>query len=254
MSCHENDKPDFYSVLNVTRDATEDEIKSAFRNLSFRYHPDKKDSSTEANNENFIQLREAYETLSDPIRRRTYDRTFSQQRQEKVQVPQQSTNWPKASREEKDLLNQDVKRKILRGRVKNLNGELERLWASFDGFDRPRVAKLPLYIFFLELRPIILRMKDEGMRWENKIATITDETSGPIDNYNVLVSEHSRFQANISIVHQAIECAKDIDYALKRVERPGEYEKPLRQLEFIERMNDFLKARQTIDDNIARLQ
>ncbi|KAI1208391.1 DnaJ domain-containing protein [Annulohypoxylon truncatum] len=60
MCRDKNGKPDFYSVLRVTRDANEAEIKSAFRRLSLKYHPDRKDLSSEASNENFVQLREAF--------------------------------------------------------------------------------------------------------------------------------------------------------------------------------------------------
>jgi len=63
---------DFYEVLGVGRDATEDDIKKAFRGLARKYHPDANpDDPTAA--ERFREATEAYETLRDPERRRRYD-------------------------------------------------------------------------------------------------------------------------------------------------------------------------------------
>jgi curved DNA-binding protein len=62
---------DFYSVLGVSRDASADEIQSAYRKLARTYHPDvNKDPGAE---ERFKQISEAYDVLSDPNTRRRYD-------------------------------------------------------------------------------------------------------------------------------------------------------------------------------------
>ncbi|XP_067626250.1 dnaJ homolog shv [Eurosta solidaginis] len=63
---------DFYKILNVRKTATTNEIKKAYRKLAKELHPDKnKDPST---SEKFQELGAAYEALSDPEKRKTYDR------------------------------------------------------------------------------------------------------------------------------------------------------------------------------------
>jgi molecular chaperone DnaJ len=64
---------DYYERLGVARDASETEIKKAFRRLARELHPDVNDHDPEAE-EKFKQAAEAYEVLSDPERRATYDR------------------------------------------------------------------------------------------------------------------------------------------------------------------------------------
>ncbi len=64
---------DYYSVLGVSRDASDEEIKKAYRKLAMRYHPDRNGGSKEAE-ERFKEITEAYDVLRDPNKRAAYDR------------------------------------------------------------------------------------------------------------------------------------------------------------------------------------
>ena len=65
-------KPDYYDVLGVNRDADADLLKSAYRKMALKYHPDRNPGDKEAE-ENFKQCSEAYGVLSDQEKRQIYD-------------------------------------------------------------------------------------------------------------------------------------------------------------------------------------
>src|SRR2546425_5620273 len=66
-------KRDYYEILGISRTATDQEIKSAYRRLAMRHHPDKNPNDATAE-EKFKEAAEAYAVLSDPEQRRRYDR------------------------------------------------------------------------------------------------------------------------------------------------------------------------------------
>ena len=65
-------KRDYYEVLGVSKDATEDEIKKAYRKIAIKYHPDRNPGNKEAE-EKFKEAAEAYDVLHDPQKRKQYD-------------------------------------------------------------------------------------------------------------------------------------------------------------------------------------
>jgi curved DNA-binding protein len=65
---------DYYELLGVSRTASEDEIKKAYRKLALKWHPDRHQAESKAKaEEKFKQISEAYEVLSDPQNRKRYD-------------------------------------------------------------------------------------------------------------------------------------------------------------------------------------
>ena len=66
------DKQDYYELLDVPRDASDRDIKKAYRRLAMKYHPDRNPDDKEAELK-FKEINEAYEVLSDAQKKAAYD-------------------------------------------------------------------------------------------------------------------------------------------------------------------------------------
>lgn len=73
MTSEFNMPRDYYEVLGVSKNASQDEIKSAYRKMARQYHPDVSKESKEVAEEKFKEISEAYEVLSDVNKRQMYD-------------------------------------------------------------------------------------------------------------------------------------------------------------------------------------
>ena len=87
-------KRDFYEILGLTKGATDDDIKKAYRKLAMKYHPDRNldDSSAE---EKFKEVKEAYEILSDAQKRAAY-----RQNMQKLAANAQAQAWMNSLRQQ----------------------------------------------------------------------------------------------------------------------------------------------------------
>src|ERR1017187_10627515 len=71
---------DYYKILGVDKNATKDEIKKVYRRLAKKYHPDK-NPGDKTSEEKFKEVTEANEVLSDPEKRKKYDKLGSNWKQ-----------------------------------------------------------------------------------------------------------------------------------------------------------------------------
>lgn len=92
---------DFYKLLNIKRDATDKDIKKAFRKLSLKYHPDRNHGDDLAN-EMYLNINKAYETLMDPEKRQIYD-VYGEEGLENEQHIQNQSRMPKGPNARLDL-------------------------------------------------------------------------------------------------------------------------------------------------------
>ena len=82
-------KRDYYEVLGVSKNATESEIKAAYRKLAIKYHPDRNPDNAEAE-EKFKEAAEAYDVLHDSQKRQQYDSSDLTHLVEDSEVPEDS--------------------------------------------------------------------------------------------------------------------------------------------------------------------
>lgn len=87
---------DYYQILNISQDASAEDIKKAFRRLAMQYHPDRNPKNVREAGEKFKEINEAYEVLSDERRRWQYDRLAS------------FSSYPRRTMPVEDIFNEDM--------------------------------------------------------------------------------------------------------------------------------------------------
>ncbi|MEM7647089.1 MAG: DnaJ C-terminal domain-containing protein [Pseudomonadota bacterium] len=96
-------KKDYYAILNIDPKASLKEVKSAYRQMALKHHPDHNPDDPNAA-DNFATIREAYETLSSPAKRKTYDFDYTPRPRPKAQPrPQSSGPKPPGEKPDKNL-------------------------------------------------------------------------------------------------------------------------------------------------------
>jgi len=93
----------YYEILGVSKTATTEEIKIAFRKLALLYHPDKNPETKEL----FVKILHAYEVLSDPVLRERYDRSFFNP----YVSSKTATSYSSKSRQRWDVTEEDERRR-----------------------------------------------------------------------------------------------------------------------------------------------
>ncbi len=132
---------DYYGILGVKQNATKEEIKAAYRRLAFKYHPDRNPGVTE---NKLKEINEAYQALSDPLKRSQYDRAGEAYGRWKRARPRSAAR-SKEKKQSEDF-NWDAWRKNeIQNEEARSAGGLEDLFAGsfsdffrtiFDGFGR----------------------------------------------------------------------------------------------------------------------
>lgn len=88
---------DHYKVLEISREASQEEIKQAYRKLAKKYHPDRNPNDKKAERR-FLLIAEAYEVLGDEEKRQVYDQKFTSEADQEPQKERKNAGFSAADR------------------------------------------------------------------------------------------------------------------------------------------------------------
>eukprot|EP00747_Dinoflagellata_sp_TGD_P192222 gnl/TRDRNA2_/TRDRNA2_56768_c0_seq1.p1 gnl/TRDRNA2_/TRDRNA2_56768_c0~~gnl/TRDRNA2_/TRDRNA2_56768_c0_seq1.p1 ORF type:complete len:265 (+),score=66.44 gnl/TRDRNA2_/TRDRNA2_56768_c0_seq1:60-797(+) len=122
-----------YAVLGVARDASDAEIRTAYRRAALRWHPDKNPNEKERASKMFLAVSEAYGVLSDPKKRKEYDRTGSTAAEEAEEAEESAGE--ESAVEEIDSADEASESDMSDGRPVTIpTSRLDAAFAMFDDF------------------------------------------------------------------------------------------------------------------------
>jgi molecular chaperone DnaJ len=139
-------RKNYYLILRLAPEATSDQVRSAYRRRALELHPD----LTGLGSDQFLELQEAYDVLSDPVRREIYDRETEEipiRRMEAVRPPE--TVIPRRHRGEPLVTDRPLREPedmSLFGSFETFSPSLDevfdRLWSNFNLLARPKAERL----------------------------------------------------------------------------------------------------------------
>ncbi|CAK8680200.1 unnamed protein product [Clavelina lepadiformis] len=116
---HPKSNTDYYKVLGVTKAATEEEIKKAYKKLAKQWHPDKNPKQKDHAEKKFKEISEAYQVLSDGVKRIDYDKTrdYYERDREIDEILRKNERVQRMAKEQEDYTKrQDERRRAQRAR------------------------------------------------------------------------------------------------------------------------------------------
>ncbi|MBV8483182.1 MAG: J domain-containing protein [Verrucomicrobia bacterium] len=139
-------RKNYYLILRLAPEATQEQIRSAYRRLALELHPD----LTGLGSDRFLELKEAYDVLSDPVRRQTYDRKAQEIPIHRMEPMRPSETIVQRRHRGEPLMPETPTRKpddiSLFGSYETFSPSLdevfERLWSNFALLTRPKAERL----------------------------------------------------------------------------------------------------------------
>lgn len=134
---------DYYRALELSKDASMDEIRKSFRTLALKYHPDK--NKDEDSKEKFMKIVEAYEVLSDVSRKKNYDESITI----KKNKPKYDFTWTPSADFEKVYSYSRIKNTYVEGGIWDIGEKASKAMWKATIILLASLASMALIIVFL---------------------------------------------------------------------------------------------------------